>query len=106
MNDGFEYGPIARGVFIGLCWMTVLLGFVEPNWVLWHVCLLVFLGLCLKPLLVKSGLHQLWLDLRVRLDAKRHAQRDAELSDRIDRERRDARLRQSRIREKRLPPRW
>ena len=56
----FEYGPVARGVYIALLWCALPLGFSAPLWVLPYVLALAFLGLYLRDLLVWSGLYGLF----------------------------------------------
>jgi hypothetical protein len=105
VND-FEYGIVPRAIFIGLCWITVLLGFTEPNWLPWHIALLLFLGLGLKPLLLKTGLYHGWLRFLVKVDEARHLESDAANRARVERKRRDTRLRKARRTSSDLPPGW
>jgi hypothetical protein len=104
--EDFQYGPLARGLFIALCWLSVLLGFTAPNLIPWHLGLLLFLGLGLKPLLLRTGLHRGWLHLVAEFEARRHAVADRRKARRVERKRRDDRLRKARSRSPDLPPRW
>ena len=56
----FEYGPLPRGIYIALIWLLVLTAFVLPEWLHWHILLVLFLGLGLRPLLEKTGLYDLY----------------------------------------------
>ena len=106
MDDDFQYGLVSRSIFVGLLWLTPLLGFTAPNWVLWHVCLLFFLGLGLKPLFIHTGLRRAWLTWRAHAQQRRHAADHTEASRRVERQRRDDKYRKSRKRDPGLPPGW
>lgn len=112
MDDEITFGPLARGIYIALMWLTVLLGAVAADtawaraWLPWHILLLLFLGLGLKPLLRHTGLHHWWRSQMATLQAKRHADHHAEAAQKVERERRDEKLRKSRVRDPRLPKRW
>ena len=56
----FEYGPLARGIFMALVWLSPLVAVLSFELLAWHVALLAFLGLGLRPLLEKTGIHALW----------------------------------------------
>ena len=60
-DNGFEYGPLARGIFTGLLWLTVLIGFVAPNLLVYYLPLLLFLAFGFKTLLQKTGLYEWYL---------------------------------------------
>lgn len=61
----FEYGPIARGLYIALVWLVVMTAFVAPELLHWHLLLVVFFGLGLRPLLEKTGLYDLYMYVTV-----------------------------------------
>jgi hypothetical protein len=104
--DTFEYGLIARTIFIVLCWLTVLIGFTAPILLPWHIGLLLFLAFGLKPLLLKTGLYHGWLRFLVRSEKVRYAKFDAEAAERVERRRRDDKLRKARKQSSDLPPNW
>jgi hypothetical protein len=112
MDEDIRFGPIARGVYIALTWTTVALGFVAGDaawaraWLPWHIMLLVFLGLGLKPFLKRTGLRRIWLSLMADVQRKRHAPHHAEAARRVERRRRDEKLRKARLRNPELPKRW
>jgi hypothetical protein len=54
-NDEFSWGPVARGIYIAMLWLTIVVGWHYPNMLIYYVPLLIFLGLGLKPLLVRTG---------------------------------------------------
>ena len=106
MNEGFEYGLLARSLFVCLLWLTAVIGFVAPNLLPWQIGLLLFLGIGLKPLLIRTGLHARWLHFLFRVDEARHAEFDAEAGREVERKRRDDRYRKARRLSKELPPNW
>lgn len=112
MQEDFQYGPLARGIYIALLWSTTILGFVGADaawarhYLPWHLLLLVFLGLGLKPLLLRTGLYRLWQSWTAELQHRRNAAHHAEAARRVDRGRRDQKLRSARLRDPKLPPRW
>lgn len=112
MADDFQYGPAARGIYMALLWSTVLFGAVAADapwalaWLPWHVALLLFLGLGLKPLLLRTGLYRWWMSLMAAAQEKRHAAHHAEAARKVERKIRDDKLRKTRVRDPRLPKRW
>ncbi len=55
-NSSFEYGPLAVGCYIAMLWLTLIVAVINPYLLIYYVPLLLFLGLGLKPFLIKSGL--------------------------------------------------
>jgi hypothetical protein len=104
--DSFEYGIAARATFIGLLWLTVLIGFTAPNLLPWHIGLLLFLAFGLKPLLLKTGLYHGWLRFLVKSEQVRYAKFDAAAAEKVERRRRDDKLRKARKQSTELPPNW
>ena len=104
--DNFEYGVVARGIFISLLWLTVLIGFTAPFMLPWHIGLLLFLGLGLKPVLLKTGLYSGWLRFLVHSEKMRYEKFDAGVAQSVERKRRDDKLRKARKRSEELPPNW
>lgn len=106
MEKEFEYGPIAQGVFIALICSTPLMLFIAPKYLPHYVFFLLLLGLGLRPLLIKTGLHRFWsasgAELQGGMDRKFIAKRraDIELQDKLKR------YRKSRYRDPRLPKNW
>jgi len=112
VQDDFHYGPLARGAYIALLWSTAILGFVgaDADWarqyLRWHLLLLVFLGLGLKPFLLRAGIYRLWQGWTAELQQRRNAGHHAAAARKVDRSRRDQKLRSTRLRDPKLPPRW
>jgi len=55
-NADFEYGPVARGIFIAMIWLVVLIALTTPFLLVIYLPFLIFLGLGLKPFLISTGL--------------------------------------------------
>jgi len=112
VDEDIRFGPVARGIYIALLWMTVLLGAVAADaawaraWLPWHILLLLFLGIGLKPFLKRTGLGRIWLSLMADTQRRRHASHHAEASRQVERKRSDEKLRKTRVRDPRLPKRW
>ena len=112
MDQDISFGPVARGIYITLLWLTMLLGAVAVDapwaraWLPWHIALVLFLGLGLKPLLKHTKLRQVWLNFMAWVQHKRHAAHHAEAARQVERKRRDEKHRKTRVRNPDLPPRW
>ncbi|NGX17704.1 hypothetical protein [Wenzhouxiangella sp. XN24] len=102
----FEYGPVARGTYMALVWLVILTAIVFPELLLWHLLLILFLGLGLRPLLEKTGLYDLYAHVTVsiaeRLDRKFVEERRRE----IERNRRRKMYRRFGKDDPRLPKNW
>src|SRR5262249_10249190 len=105
VND-FQWGIIARAIYAALLWLTVLLAYVSPALLPWHLGLLLFLGLGLKPLLLRTGLWLGWMSFLVKVEEVRYAEFNAEAGRRVDRKRRDDKFRNARRLSRDLPPNW
>jgi hypothetical protein len=55
-NSNFEYGPLASGIYIAMLWFTLIVAVIDPYLLKYYAPLLLFLGLGLKPFLIKTGL--------------------------------------------------
>ena len=55
-ESNFEYGALARGIYIVMLWAVWIFVFVAPVYLIYYVPLLLFLGLGLKPFLIRTGL--------------------------------------------------
>jgi hypothetical protein len=106
MKREFAYGPIAQGIFIALLCLTPLLSYVSPGHLGAYLLFLLFLGLGLRPLLVKTGLHKLWRTAKAGtqrgMDHKFVERRRAA----IDVQAKLGKFRHSRYREPRMPRHW
>lgn len=104
MNEDFSYGPIAKGLYIALLGFTALAAMTP--FLIWYLLFLLFLGVGLKPFLIHTGLRRIWLSHRAEVQRRRNAPHHARAARRIERERRDEKLRKTRVRDPNLPDRW
>ncbi len=105
-DSDFRWGPLATGIYRAMLWLTVLIGWTYPQYVFHYAALLVFLGLGLKPLLIKTGLQQLLSDYAERGREYRWKGETTRRRAEIERKERDKKYKQSRIRDSRLPKNW
>lgn len=103
MNQHFEFGPTARGIYIALISVASLVPLVSPTYFIHYVIFLIFVGFGLGPFFVKTGLFGLWNNICTRVrekwDRKYLAKRASEIDRRVELEK----YRKSRYRDPRLP---
>ena len=102
----FEYGPVARGVYIAGIYFALLIGWVAPGWLFHYAALLIFLGLGLRPLLEWTGLAQRFQHATAELEERWHRKREAKRRMQIARRERDKKYKYCHHRDPRLPPNW
>lgn len=102
----FEYGAIAKGMYIALICITPVIPFLNPDWFLYYLGLLAFLGFCLRFVLETSGLHHMWTSVEGALLDKWDRKFLRKRRMQIDRQLRDEKYRKSRHRDPRLPKNW
>jgi len=102
----FEYGPIARGIYIALLWLVVLTAVAFPELLLWHLLLVLFLGLGLRPLLEKTGLYALYAHVAVSFVERRNRKFVETRRREIERKRRREMYRRFGHDDPRLPKNW
>ncbi|NND66139.1 MAG: hypothetical protein HKN19_01010 [Halioglobus sp.] len=106
MTREFEYGPLAKGLYIALFCVSVPLLLLYPQYIVRYLVFLVVLGFGLRPFLVWSGLFGLW---RRTLGAAERKWDEKHLADRrtqIERKQASEKYRRSRHRDPRLPKNW
>ena len=59
-RETFEYGALTQGIFIVMLWGVWIFVFVAPFFLVYYVPLLLFLGVGLKPLLIKTGIFSIY----------------------------------------------
>jgi hypothetical protein len=106
MNQHFEFGPIARGIYIALISVAALVPLVSPNYFIHYVIFLAFLGFGLRPFLVKTGFFSLWNNICIRVREKWDRKYLAKRASDIDRQVELEKYRKSRYRDPRLPKNW
>ncbi|TDG13390.1 hypothetical protein E2F43_07560 [Seongchinamella unica] len=102
----FEYGPVARGVYMALLYFVFLVGWLAPGWLFPYAAFLIFLGLGLRPLLEWTGLAQRCQDMTATIGDWRYRKRNRQRRMEIARRERDRKYRYSHYRDPRLPPNW
>jgi hypothetical protein len=106
MHQGFEFGPVARGIYITLISLTALIPLIAPQYFLHYIVFLAFLGFGLRPFLVKTGLFNLWNTIgtaaQSKWDRKYLEKRAREIETKVELEK----YRKSRARDPRLPKNW
>jgi len=105
-KEDFRWGPIARGLYTGLIWATVVIGFTYPFWLVHYLALLLFLGFALRPLLAGSGLYAIYGNIVEAFGAWRWRKRIAKRRQEIASKQRDAPYRHKRVKDPRLPKNW
>lgn len=106
MTREFEYGPLAKGLYIALFCVSPPLVLLYPQYMVGYLVFLVILAFALRPFLVWSGLYGLWNRTRggavYKWDEKHLAERRAK----IDSAQEVEKYRRSRYRDPRLPKNW
>ncbi|WP_206485613.1 hypothetical protein [Thalassotalea sp. G2M2-11] len=69
-RENFEYGPLARGIFIVMLWGVWIFVFVAPFYLVYYVPLLLFVGLGLKPFLIKTGMFSVYQNYLLKRDER------------------------------------
>ncbi len=102
----FEYGPLALGVYRALIAVTLLIPLYYPEYLGWHLLLLLFLGLGLRPLLELTGIYKWLIHMQVVTASKLNKDFDEEHAKKMDRKMRDDRYRNRRQKHPDLPKNW
>ena len=106
MEPEFKYGPVSRGIYIALVSVTALVPLVKPEYFVHYIIFLLFLGFGLRPLLVKTGLYNLWnstgASVQTKWDKKHLDKRASDVDRKVELEK----YRKSRYRDPRLPKKW
>ncbi len=102
----FEYGLFSTGIFTALLWLTPLVGFLIPGFLIHYVFMILFLGFGLRPLIEKTGIYEIYQKITYSINEKMNRKRNQQLQTKLSRKMRDDKLRHSRKKDPRLPPRW
>ena len=106
----FQYGPVAKAIYIALLWFTVVFAFIPDyaHLLFYYIPFLIFLGIGLRPLLVHTGLYRHFSQLNHKLDEARYAELSDKRRKEIEKADRIARYKNQhqRHRDKDLPPNW
>lgn len=102
----FEYGPIAKGVFIALAWGTFLFLAFYPEWLAAYLALLVFLAFGLRPFLERSGIYYAYISLRFRMSEKLNRKWVEKRRKALEAAERSKRLKYRHEKDPKLPKNW
>lgn len=102
----FKYGPIAIGTFVALICLSVVVMFSFPNLLGYYFLFMAFLGLGLRPLIIRTGLNEFFETMLVSTEAglERNFLKKRRME--IDRQVRDRKYRNKRVKDPRLPKNW
>ena len=106
IEDQFEYGPIAKGIFTALLWMTVLVAFAYPKALFIYIPFLQFLASGLKPLLIKTGLYHLYSDANHKEEERRWRKITEQRCAKVEKEKRNAKYKYRLHNDNSLPRNW
>lgn len=67
----FEWGPLPRGIYIGMLWFTLVIGLRFTNLLVYYIPLLVFLGIGLRPFLEVTGLYDFFSSMTEKIGEKK-----------------------------------
>ena len=105
-TPAFEWGPVSRGVYIGLLWLTLPVLCLGVKQSIGYVLFLIFLPLGLRPVLEITGLFNVYQSLV----ASRYERANKRISTKkfieIDKRERILKHRRSRTRDPSLPKNW
>lgn len=97
---------MALGIYLAGWPLLIVIALAFPQWAIYYFGFLLFLGLCLRPLLEHSGAYALYVRVtQAAIDRKdRRFLLNKQLQ--VDRKARDDKYRHSRYRDPRLPKNW
>lgn len=102
----FKYGPLAIGIYTALLTLLVVVMMSFPNLFIYYILLLIFFGIGLRPLIVKTGLYAFYQTLITTVVGKLSRKYLQKRRKEIDRKIRDKKYRNKRKKDLRLPKNW
>jgi hypothetical protein len=102
----FKYGPISIGVFQGVCAVSILVPFVYPEYIAHYLILIFFLAFSLRPILLKTGLHELIQSIGAHFGKWHYRGITGKQRKEIDRKLRDDKYRRQCKKDPKLPKNW
>ncbi len=102
----FEYSPLVQGVYRGLLAATLPMPIMGQDFFIGYVCVLLFLGFGLRPLLERTGLYRLLNHYLVVFEEKTSKRYLEKRAAEIDRKARDDKHRRRRLKHPDLPRHW
>ena len=105
-DEYFEWGPLAKGTYMMLLSVTVLVAIAFPQHLYWYIPMIIFMGVGLKTVLVRSGLARHLSFLLDRAEEARWSKITRRRRMEIERQERDKRYRHRHKQDSRLPKNW
>jgi hypothetical protein len=102
----FEYGALARGFYLALWPLALVIALYFPQWIIAYVAGLLLLGLGLRPLLEHTGACSLYVSLAQAAVDRKDRRLLAHKQAQAERKARDEKYRKSHYRDPRLPKNW
>lgn len=102
----FEWGPLPRGIYIGMLWFTIVIGWHFTNLLIYYVPLLIFLGIGLRPFLEISGLYDFFCALSEKIEDKRWDKINAKRRKEVQSAERAKKYKNMRYKDPKLPKDW
>lgn len=102
----FSYGPVWKGVYIGLISLSVVVFAYWYQYIGYYLLFLLYLGLGLRPTIEYLGLVELFNVSENYLDEKINGQYYKKKKMELERKVRDEKYRKSRLKDPRLPKNW
>lgn len=102
----FEWGPVSRGVYIALLWLTLPVLYLGVKQSVGYVLFLIFLPFGLRPVLEVTGLFNVYQSLVAALHDKANKRISTKKFIEIDKRERILKHRRSRARDPSLPKNW
>ena len=106
MQPKFLWGPLARAIYIGMLWFTIVIGWHFSNFLIYYIPLLIFLGIGLRPLVEHSGVYDFYEHYSEKIVEGKWGKIGKKKGIEIDRKVRDKKYRQNRVKDSRLPKNW
>lgn len=106
MDDKFEFGFIAQGIFKAICAMGIFVAIIAPEKIAHYMALILFLGFGLKPLIKITKLHTIVETLGERISEHRYRGITERRKNEITRKEHNEKYRRKRTKDPRLPKNW
>lgn len=102
----FTWGPLARGLYTGMLWMTIIVAWHFDHYLYHYFALLIFLGLGLRPLLEKTGLYERFAAFMANREERKWRKTKREAVKKVEREKQAQKYKHRRTKDPRLPKNW
>ena len=102
----FQWGPLPRGIYIGMLWLTILVGWHFSTLLIHYILFLIFLGVGLRPLLEITKLYDLFSFLSEKLDENKWRKINEQRRREVQRLERNKKYKSMRYKDPKLPKDW